>query len=316
MTTVVYHPTVFSKIRIPTILGFGLLVTALFLGLAIYFYNLELNKHLIRNYQPQNIKIVNLTDHSAAITWQTSVETTGAIAYQQQYSTHFSMDDRDNNVPRNRLTHFITLKELLPDTTYNFKVKSSSVTYANKGFVFKTAKLPGNEDNKILVKPIIGRILEPNLEPVKEALVYLDLPGATPLGTFTSVEGNFVLPLSDVRKADLSSVFNLTQDSLASLHITRGEVLSDASIKVPSQVNAYPPLILGQAADFTSIRTDFLTNSNKFDLNKDGKVNAVDLSIVILNMGKKGENPADLNQDKIVDKKDLELVQKSLKGSS
>ncbi|MBI2022621.1 hypothetical protein HYS97_02145 [Candidatus Daviesbacteria bacterium] len=50
-----------------------------------------------------------------------------------------------------------------------------------------------------------------------------------------------------------------------------------------------------------------------FDLNKDGRVNSLDLSIVVQNLGKSPKVlEADINKDGIVDQKDIDLIKQNL----
>ena len=55
----------------------------------------------------------------------------------------------------------------------------------------------------------------------------------------------------------------------------------------------------------------------KYDLNGDGKINAADNAIILLNFGKNPKDKkADINEDGMVDQKDLELMSQKLEELS
>lgn len=306
--------SIFDKFRMPTLLGLGLIFTALFLGLAIYIYNHELSKKVLESFKPRDLQVVNITDSSAAIVWETAVDTSGSVIIESKSQVTPFLDSRDKNPSALSYIHFYELKSLLPNTTYSFKVKSGTLTFKEKDFKFTTAKEP-NADLSTN-KPVTGKVVETNLSPTKEALVFLKIPGANMQATYVSLAGNFLIPLTFLKTSDLSKNFEIKGEVLSELEIKRGNLSSIVKMTLPQEQVSTPPIILGQNADFTQLKEIQPQASpnpkTKYDLNHDGKINSVDLSIVVQNLGKKGDNPADLNSDKVVDQKDVDIIKSKL----
>ncbi len=302
---------------IPTILGLGLLFTAIFLGLTIFFYNQEFKRRIDRINAPKNIRVVNITDTKASVIWETSLETTGSLVWGKEKNLNFTtFDDRDQSDQSTHQVHIVTLKDLSQETTYQFQIKNNNSLWPVASF--KTGQKLSLQPETLLKKgvlankPIIGKLLDPNLEPTSEALIVLSLNEGSLQATTTSTAGNFILPLVDLRNRDLDSYFIVENSLAAQLEIYKDNRVTKAKITLPLSENL-PPIILGQDADLTKSSSQETIKKNPVDLNSDNKINAVDLSIVIANLGKRGANLADLNNDQIVDQKDLDIISQALK---
>lgn len=297
--------------RIPTVLGLGLLFTALFLGISIFLYQQELSRRTMLLLSPKNTLVSNITDSSANIIWETGSETSGSLIWGSDNLNNNASDTRDSSVTKARLIHQVNLNQLLPETTYNFQIKSNNYLSPSQQ-TFRTLKRL-IKDDIASNKPLSGKVLTTQLEPAQESVVLLKLKDSLPLATITSTAGNFILSLNDLRTLDGSFV-NLAKPTLAELEIRGTDQVSRITLSIP-QENPLPPFILGQDRDLTKEKvasSSPLVIAKKYDLNGDGKVNSVDLSIVISAIDKKGENPADFNNDKVVDSKDLNLLKKEL----
>lgn len=311
--------------KIPTLLGLALLLTAITLGVMISLYQQNLNRENKPQFAPKQIKVLNISDTSVSIVWQTDLKTEGEIVYDtSQNLKHIESDNRDKDEIKQHLIHFVTLRDLKPDTKYFYKIKSESFLFPDQSLDFKTAKtIPDQQDNS-LNKPVQGTVLNTNLNPVDEALVFLKIEDASDLATFTSTAGNFIIPVTDLRTKDLSNFYPITQKIPATLQIIRGDLSSNVDITLPLD-QILPPLTLGQninlkdyiASESARVRKLKELQSpeivNKFDLNGDGKVNSLDLASVIdLYNSKQKDKKADFNQDGAVDQKDIDIISKAL----
>ena len=220
-------------------------------------------------------------------------------------------DDRDDKLPSPHQIHIVTLKHLLPETTYTYKIKSSQSIYPGK-YSFKTLGKINHPSEDSINKPLTGKILGGDLEPVTEALVLLQLENSSPLGVVTSTAGNFILPLADLRTQDYAQFIVIPPTTEATLAILKGNTETKVKVVLPRE-KTLPPIILGQLNDFSQIATSsaLMAPKNPFDLNSDGKINSVDLSIIFTNFGRKN-SPAGVSGDGFVDQKDVDLIKKSL----
>lgn len=284
---------------------------------------LSLTQDAAENTPSENIQIANITDTQATLLWQTINPVVGKVVYSQSENlTHLKSDDRDKDTPAKRYTHFVTLTNLNPDTKYFFKIQNGSTRSPQKPLEFQTAAKNLSTPNK----PVIGKILDTNLLPIDEALIYLKLPQSTTQGAHTSTSGNFVLSLVNLAKSDLSQEISILPNTQASLIIRKANLVSNIKITLP-QDNNLPPIILGQDFDFSG--QDIQQIDPDIDLNNDGTINSLDLarlSEIISQSSKKAfeptfkgptkeeKNKADVNKDGLLNQTDLEIFKRYLQN--
>ncbi|MFA5932706.1 MAG: dockerin type I domain-containing protein [Microgenomates group bacterium] len=303
-------------IKIPTLLGIGVLLIGLAGGVYLATQNQTLKSKAAVSAQPKNVNVVNLSGTSAAIYWQTDEPSTGYIkagigsADKQLYR-----DDRDTSAPTSHKLHFVTLTNLQQDTTYSYFIYSDAITYPQTPLNFKTALTTPNID----WPPLVGTIIDTNNAVLDEAIIALSLPEAQRLATITKTGGNFILPLSDIKTADLTNPLPADKTYLAKLDIIGTSKVAQATISLPLKETALPPVTLDSTVDFTQTGNTQQTSVPastlsaelvNYDLNRDGVINYADLSIILQNFGAiSGKNPkADLNNDKVIDQKDANLL--------
>lgn len=297
-----------NKFKIPTLLGLGII----FLGIAAgVFLTLReqnfLSKASIDN-SPQNITLANISDTEVNISWQTSKEVSSFITFGvNSPSEQTVLDDRDTNTPNLYTLHFVTVKNLLPKTTYQYKIFSGKI--ASEVGKFQTASPITSQTG---FRPIIGSVLDGE-KPLDEGLVYLSIADATLQAALIKTSGNFLIPVSQIRKSDLSDNFPLTEDTTLKLNIISVSGQSSAIFKLKDSKEGLPPIKLGENLDLTSNIAPSSNDLKKYDLNDDGKINAADNAILLQNFSKKGQGiKGDLNGDSTVDQKDLDLMSKQI----
>lgn len=305
--------------KIPTILGLALLFIAGILGAIIFHLKQKIDTELSAVLDPKKIRVVNLTDTSAAITWQTYTPSYEWVEYGIKPQINLSAgDDRDWGKNKQlRLTHFATVKNLSPDTEYIFKISSEQVSFPQKNLTFKTSKqIP--EANTIL-PPVRGSVIDSNINPIDEALVFLKINGASDIAGFTTTAGNFIIPLKNLYKEDMSSFLTPQAGEEASLIVSRANLESNAKIILPPENRILPPIIIGENQDLRqaiSLMPQVSTISaqlKKFDLNNDNQLNSLDASIMIeIINNKRKSKEADFNGDRVINQKDLDILSKAL----
>lgn len=310
--------------KIPTILALALLTTALIFGVMLYSYYHQLQKKSKVAFSPKNIKVVNVTDTQITLVWQTDSPAKGELIYGSDINLNQKqLDDRDIFQSKERVSHFITLKNLNPQTKYSYKIVSQKFTFPQeKPLVFKTASGTKNVSNQDFtnISPLRGVILNTDLTPTDDSLIFLNIPGISELATFSTVSGNFILPLVNLRTSDLKSLFKITEKTDAVLTIQKGLLESKIRMKLPFENQILPPLTLGQNInldDYLVSSQDKKQNSKSeedpFDLNNDGSINSLDLSTFTQNLNKKTKDTRfDFNHDNLIDQKDADLLRKAL----
>lgn len=314
-----------NKFKIPTFLGLGIIFLGIISGVYLVLKEQTLLSQAAPNLTPRNIVFTNISEESVVISWQTNSAAVSFITFgQNSPGEQTILDDRDNNPPTSsprieaggskpRLIHYVTLKNLLPKTSYQFKIISGKITSDVQKF--ETA---APLTNQTIFPPIIGSVLDGST-PLESGIVYLSIPGASTQSSLIKGGGNFLIPLSQVRKDDLSDVYQPTEETIAKLTIISDK--GDASIlfRLNANPESLPQIKLGQNIDLTTPEespqpSPTTKDLDKYDLNSDGKINAADNAIILQNFGKNPKNKkADLNGDGVVNQKDLDLMTQKLK---
>ena len=295
-----------TKFKIPTLLGLGVILIGIGVGVFLSLREQIFLSGAAPSQEPQNIKVSNIEDSSISLSWQTSSPSLGFVTFgQQDPGEQIVLDDRDNKVPQSHQLHYVTLKNLLPKTSYQYKIVSGKII--TKVFNFTTASVTTTQTG---FNPVIGSVLD-GKKSIDEGIAFLSISDATIQSSLVKNFGNFLIPLSSLRKQNLSDIYSLSSDTAAKVTIigANGEVSAVFNIK-PNGVNL-PPLILGQNIDLTtpeitSTPTPNPTDLSIYDLNKDGKINSADYSLAQKNNGKKISSVrSDLTTDRIIDDKYL-----------
>ena len=219
-------------------------------------------------YIPQKVKITNISDTSFTISWITQEPTIGFIEYGN------TADSLDNTVvdERDQLTgssseyrsHYITIQELTPSTTYYFKLGShGNQLYDNNSAAFSITtgsalSTPPSSDTAY------GTIYTPADTPAEGAMVYISLPGTTPLSALVKQNGSWAISLSDARSTDLSDYASYDKED------TTIDLLIQADSGDISQVTTttandqpVPDITIGESADFTGTEPVYLQTEGK-----------------------------------------------------
>ncbi len=312
--------------KIPTLLGITLIIAIT--GSSLYWFFYRQTPIGSPKIQVSELEVVNIFDTSATVIWQTKIPALGEVSYGQSDLLGKKVPDNRNRFdPKPRLTHFVTITNLKPDTQYFYKVGSDSNFYPEKAMAFKTAPAidPSNDLEFSFIKPLKGTILSTNLNPIDESLVLLKIPGAQNLATFSSTAGNFILPLKLVLSEDLSQVFFIPEGSRSSLIIKKGDLSSSVKILISENAVNLPPVPIGNNLDLENYKPQQITKISfgenvpiRLDFNNDQKINSLDLATLRSQVNSKNIpdtenlNKFDVNADGVLDQKDINAFSKTL----
>ena len=293
-----------NKIRIPTLLGLTIIIFGMAAGV---YLTLQSETQTLTSRAAQSagdIKVTNIDDTSASISWITDSPAVGQVEYfQEDGQSGKGFEDRDEGGQSVRRLHHVTLNGLTPATTYHYKVFSDNFPTLPNPDQFTTASQSDQND----FKSIVGSILEGD-HFLASGLVFLEVPGAVTQSTYITDLGNFILPLSKLRTINQTDIFRDRQaKGVISVTGENGQ-RSGAEIIIGEASSPIGPLKVGEKLDLT-VPAASPSALIKYDLNNDRTINASDHSIVLTNFGKKPRVPrADLNEDGVVDKKDVEII--------
>lgn len=304
-----------NKFKIPTILGLSVILMGTIAGVVLVVMgNQTLTTQASPDQIPKDITLSNANSSSITISWTTTAVVPGFVTYGVNMpSEQTALDDRDSQKPSARNIHYVTIKNLTPQTTYQFKIISGKLTYPEI-LKFTTAT---PSDAQSGYKPIIGTALQNN-QPVQEGLVYLSVSGAYLQSALIKNLGSFIIPINNLQNTNLTGMFQPVAESNAKITAVSTQGKGSAVFKLTNSDKSIGTIRIGENLDFTflpipTIQPQVTPELLVYDLNSDGFVNVNDYSLVLKNFGRNpSEKKADINKDGIVDKKDLDLISKQI----
>ncbi|OGE30383.1 hypothetical protein A2631_01260 [Candidatus Daviesbacteria bacterium RIFCSPHIGHO2_01_FULL_44_29] len=267
---------------------FGAIIIVILILGVILGVNLSSQKTSYRSFaspsfEPLDVRISNQTDNSLSISWLTKNKTVGFIAYGttpelgQAYA-----DDRDKDGRAERLTHYVTLKNLDPQTEIYFRISSGSEIFDQKGqpFLVKTAPTSGTTPEVSL--PLAGSVSGAD----QDTLIFARVDSGSLISTYPNSGGRWVLPLNNSRTTDLKAYLKLGDTSQIALfaQTSNGTTQQKLILKKALEVvnlnivpNATPEAsFLATLTDLTLYESPATQITDPEDLNRDGQVNIFD----------------------------------------
>lgn len=241
-----------KKNTIPTILGVIILLAGTFLG--VFYLNVNQVFRIGAGPQtsPKDVRVSNIADNSATISWTTDGETSDFLIWGTAQNSVDKVEQEDINGAK-YFVHGITLTGLSAQSNYFYKINSNGVTYDNNGvpWQFTTGSLLNLNPTSF---PISGSVITGSGQPEKRALVYLNVGGYLE-STLTSDTGVFVFQLSNIRNSDLQSFAKIDPAAtLLEISVQAGQDGVSSAQIFPQSANPVPPMVLGQVYDLRNLK--------------------------------------------------------------
>lgn len=313
--------------QVPTLLGLSLIIVGTVLSVGLTLKVKRMRAQAQQPLSPEYTKMTNVSDSCVTISWITSQPTSGFISFGETPSLgQTSLDDRDRETGQTKAysTHHVTLSNLKPETLYYFKIGSGQKLFGEDGGNFQVQTAPKISGLSVS-DPAYGQISKPDGSPAEGAIVYLTIPGCTPLSTLVKTSGSWLIPKNLSLKEDFSAFCQYPKQGGEFNIFIQGEDQQTAEVTLLSGLDKpVANITLGEDYSFKDLSllkplgtpqpsppapVEIAAPSLLGDLNHDGVVNTWDLAILKSNFGEAPANKeADLNQDGAVDQKDLEIL--------
>lgn len=240
------------KKRIPTILGIILILLGIPLTTFVAKNQTVFKSKASNSQEPRNVKITNITDTSFTITYQTESPSTGSISYGNDKKLgEFELEDldREKGSFSPKKIHSMSVKKLTPATRYYLTIISGSNTYLNNDAPFEVTTgntISSSSANQQIIK---GKVVLPDGNAPSEALIYLSTENSQLLSNVADKDGKFSFSLKGLRTEDLSSYFNVNENTVFKIVATDGFLKSTVSTSL-NQKNSVPIITLSNDYDF------------------------------------------------------------------
>jgi len=239
------------KKTIPTIVGLVLLLIGMSAGVFLVknrqLFKVKADLEVI----PKDIRFSNITDSSFTISWFTSKESRGFLAW----------GNNKNNLNRTALNslgeksnlYYITIDDLSPDTDYYFKINSDNHEFDNEGIPWHI-KTGQKLESSTTPSHIFGSIQTSDGPLSSSIIVYATVAGSSPLSTLTTEAGNWVVPVSNVRSKNLESLVDVNESESVIEIVVQGGVLGVSSAQIYFHTaRPVPTINIGNSYDFKSL---------------------------------------------------------------
>jgi hypothetical protein len=222
--------------KIPTVVGLVILLLSIIFGVIFNNSRRVLNSRASTSCNPINPQITNITDKSFDISFITSGDCATSLLIDNRTLPNF----RDLSK-----IHYFQVNNLKENYLYSYSFLIDGSVISSDNYKGQTAKKP---NNPLPTSNLAwGRVLNADLTPAENTIVYLNMAGASPLSAFVTKNGNWNIPLS------LS--FNYNKDAWFNPAVNTAEdfiVISPDPSKITqitgntSNNNPVPDIILGK----------------------------------------------------------------------
>lgn len=191
---------------------------------------------------PQDVRITNIRDTSATVSYITDKPSIGIIEYSNQTGQVFESSATNLSV-----THYITLQNLTPSAIYNIRINSAGTFFDNNGsnWQVQTTSTGSNLTDSI----VSGKVLNKENFPAKDAIVYITADVGLAASSQVSDSGNFIASLPALPDSTILQILVEASPSL----------VANAKIDLKS-ANPIPTMILGGLYDFEKESTPSASN--------------------------------------------------------
>jgi len=219
----------------PTILGLIFLLLTVFFGVRLSQRTTTTSSQASGDCDPINPQITNITYNSASISFTTTSSCLATL----------NIDNRIINDSKEKTTvHYFEVNGLSDSKVYQFSIISGGDSYSTDEYTFKTAKQPSNDiPNSNLAW---GKVLKPDSTAADQAIVYLNIPGASPLSALVTSSGNWNIPLSTSLNESLSDWFSPTGGVEENIFVISPGYDQTQVVNNTSLNNPVPDIVLGE----------------------------------------------------------------------
>lgn len=229
-------------------MGLFFLTFVIFAGVVLTQQNIGLNIKASPTCQPVNPQVSNITHTSADVSFLTESVCSIALKIDNRTITNFK---------ENSKVHYFQVNNLKESTQYTYSFVINAKEIQNDNYRFKTANRPSG---KMPTSNLAwGKVYTAGYNPAADAVVYLNIPGASPLSSLVTSNGYWNISLATSFNMDKNSWFT-PPDNVEEEIIVLFPGFSPTQITSnTSKNNPVPDIIIGQNS-FSKIQIDELAS--------------------------------------------------------
>jgi len=234
---------------IPSILGVILLIICLAAGLYLSTHKTYFSPQASGDCHPNNLQITNITNRSVSVSFITSSSCLSTLNL-----NNFTFNNLIS--PTASLVHYFEATNLESQKNYPFSLVVGGKSYTNSQYNFSTAPVPaGAIPSSNLAW---GKVFTPDHLPANNTIVYINIPGASPLSSYTTAEGNWNVSLANSLNENKTDWFtNPVTPVSEDIVVIAADGSTTQISHTTARNNPVPDIIIGQnSLDSDSVPTE------------------------------------------------------------
>lgn len=229
--------------RIPTIIGLILLIAGIFAGVLLLSQRTSFFSKASGACTPINPQVTNITNNSFDISFMTTDSCLGSLNIDGNIISDIRFVD-SNETPIASKIHYFSVNNLKENTDYVYNPILNGTTYVKNEYQAKTAQQPNSSIP--LSNLAWGRVFTSDLNPAVNSIVYLNIPGASPLSSFVTSNGNWNIPLATSFNAEKTDWFTPPSNTDEEIIVLAQDSPATQITSNTDRNNPVPDIIIGQ----------------------------------------------------------------------
>ncbi|MFA6325508.1 MAG: hypothetical protein WCX46_04760, partial [Candidatus Paceibacterota bacterium] len=239
----------FKERKIPTILGLIVLIGGVFVGVFLTNQKTGFVSKASGSCRPENSQITNTTNNSVSISFVTESPCSSSLSINNQTIENEAVVSTDQKSK----IHYFDVNNLNAATEYKFSFIIEGVTYKESLYKFETAANPsGSIPSSNLAW---GRVFTPEFKAAKKVIVFVNIPGSSPLSALVTSLGNWNISLANSFNESKTSRFTPTPNTSEEIIVIDKDNQITQITGNTSNNDPTPDIILGQNQFSPSIVT-------------------------------------------------------------
>lgn len=225
--------------KFPTILGLFILIGGLVVGVFLNNKNTNFVSKASGDCAPKNPQVTNITNNSVAISFVTESSCLSTLLINDQIINNSAVLNSDQKSK----IHYFDVTNLSDNTEYEYSFINDGKSYPQSP-KFKTAEKPSTSIPSSNLA--WGRVFTPEIKAASKVMLFINIPGASPLSALVTTSGNWNISLANSFNESKTNRFNPNPNTSEEVIVIDQEKQVTQISANTSQNNPVPDIILGQ----------------------------------------------------------------------
>jgi len=240
--------------KFPTILGLLILTGGVFVGVFLTNKNTNFISKASSDCAPKNPQITNITNNSVAFSFVTESSCLSTLLINNQIINNSAVLNSDQKSK----IHYFDVTNLSDNTEYDYSFVNDSKSYQQSPKI-KTAEKPNSSVPSSNLA--WGRVFTPELKSASKVMVFINIPGSSPLSALVTTSGNWNISLANSFNELKTNRFTPIPNTAEEIIVIDQEKQTTQISANTSQNDPVPDIILGKN-QFSSLPITFDAETN------------------------------------------------------